>query len=69
MTPVVWRSEQDPSIPCGLRQECACGRHVTTPLTGSGPEVTRDWVCPICSPDFEANFRAWRAAHGRRDEE
>jgi len=41
-------------VPCAIRQECSCGRVVAIPLMGRGPEIRREWVCPLCGlDDFE----------------
>jgi hypothetical protein len=50
-TPALPFDARPPEVPCAIRQECSCGRVVTIPLIGRGPEITRDWVCPLCGPD------------------
>jgi hypothetical protein len=58
----------------GGASPAGCARSAPAPTRhhsaqGSGPEVTRDWVCPLGRPDGEADFSARRLARGRRDEE
>jgi hypothetical protein len=50
-TPALPFDARPREIPCAIRQECSCGRVVTIPLIGRGPEITREWVCPICGLD------------------
>jgi len=50
-TPALPFDARPREIPCAIRQECSCGRVVTIPLIGRGPEITREWVCPLCGFD------------------
>ena len=41
-----------------------CDRFSLLPVTSPGADEERPWVCPLCGPDFERDFREWR--RGRR---
>jgi hypothetical protein len=55
-TPALPFDARPREIACAIRQECACGRVGTIPLIGSGPEITREWVCPICELDVRGRY-------------
>jgi hypothetical protein len=61
-TPLPAFAERDLDLPCAERLACGfCRREVTLPLTGSGPEVSREWVCPACDPRWDDDpERLWR---------
>ena len=34
-----------------------CARLAILPVPGSGVDEDRPWLCPVCAPDSEADFR------------
>jgi hypothetical protein len=51
-----------------LRCEDCAGLSIL-PVPGPGVDEDRPWLCPVCGPEFEADFREWKAARRHQVEE
>jgi hypothetical protein len=46
-----------------------CARLSILPVPGPGVDEDRPWLCPVCDPAFEADFREGKAARRHEVEE